>query len=74
MSTLLLCGLNHKTAPVELRERCAGIRQSELKEFCTGTDGRGEIALLSTCNRVEAYAVGGPSADVLRAFFAQGQV
>ncbi|MEE8106642.1 MAG: glutamyl-tRNA reductase [Planctomycetota bacterium] len=68
MSTLLLCGLNHKTASVELRERCAGILQAELKELCAE---HGEIALLSTCNRVEAYAVGGPSADELRAFFAR---
>ena len=55
---LISLGLSHKTAPVELRERLAipadrvgdevrGLRQEESISECL---------LLSTCNRVEAYA------------------
>src|SRR5262252_4425756 len=51
-------GLNHKTAPIELRERLAvnlsnlvgRARELKLRENLD------EIVLLSTCNRVEIYA------------------
>ncbi|HEX8950135.1 MAG TPA: glutamyl-tRNA reductase [Dissulfurispiraceae bacterium] len=61
---VLVIGLNHKTANVEIRERLAfngeklesgvsGLRKvSEIKE----------VALLSTCNRVEIYACAGNTA------------
>ena len=51
-------GLNHKTAPVELREQLA-VDSSDLVsrarhvKRCVDLD---EIVLLSTCNRVEIYA------------------
>src|SRR4029077_16155961 len=55
---LFVVGLNHKTAPVELREQLAVnpsnlvVQTSELKlrEDCE------EFVLLSPCNRVEVYA------------------
>jgi glutamyl-tRNA reductase len=56
---LVLVGLNHKTAPVELRENLY-FEQSSLG---AGLDclreraGIRECAILSTCNRVEVYAV-----------------
>lgn len=49
-NALLLVGLNHRTAPVEVRERLSDAPLAELKSM-RGVDG---AALLSTCNRVEA--------------------
>lgn len=56
---LIVIGLNHKTAPVEVRERFnfpadkVGGALSYLYNF----DGVSEVMLLSTCNRTELYAV-----------------
>src|SRR5690348_10527040 len=50
----LLCfGLNHRTAPIEARERFVGhVRtQALLRDL-----GCHEVLLLTTCNRVEIYA------------------
>ncbi|MBV7338834.1 glutamyl-tRNA reductase [Chloroflexi bacterium TSY] len=75
--SILQVGLNHKTAPIELRERLAldgcGLRMA-LEEFITpeqifrsaaaGTLLK-EVVILSTCNRLEIYAVNnGESSDV----------
>ncbi len=52
-------GLNHRTAPVELRERLAVSETEigdELRRMCARPPIR-ECALLSTCNRVEMTAV-----------------
>jgi len=51
-------GVNHKTAPVEVRERFA-IPESRLPEALaklTGMDGIEEGMIVSTCNRVEIFA------------------
>jgi len=56
--TLFVVGLNHKTAPVELREQFA-VNPSSLVGQTSELKLRGdldEIVLLSTCNRVEIYA------------------
>jgi len=54
---LLLVGLNHTTAPVEIRERLA-FDQAEVgasvRKFASAA-GLYEAALLSTCNRTELY-------------------
>lgn len=56
MPELILVGLNHRTAPVAIRER-AHVGSSELEEAISslrvlpGVEG---ASLLSTCNRVEA--------------------
>ncbi|MEP6925226.1 MAG: glutamyl-tRNA reductase, partial [Pyrinomonadaceae bacterium] len=53
--SLLLVGLNHKTAPLELRERLAFTEsdyQSVLPVLAKGAISR-EALVLSTCNRVE---------------------
>ena len=67
----VVLGLSFRTAPVEVRERLAVALPS------TGDAGRraherfgGELVLLSTCNRVEAYAVG-PRPEALAAWFAE---
>lgn len=52
-------GLNHKTAPVELRERLA-VQESEIEgilQMLVASKPIREAALLSTCNRVEVTVV-----------------
>ncbi|HBY38530.1 MAG TPA: glutamyl-tRNA reductase, partial [Alteromonas sp.] len=55
--TLIALGINHKTAPVELREKVAFTPDSlvealsSLKSF----DGVEESVIVSTCNRTELY-------------------
>ena len=56
--TFFVVGLNHKTAPVELREQLA-VSPSNLVGRTAEVKLRedlDEIVLLSTCNRVEVYA------------------
>jgi len=52
-------GLNHQTAPVELRERVAFAddRLQRALADLRALPGVREVALLSTCNRTELYAV-----------------
>ena len=57
MMSLLTLGLNHTTAPVELRERVVfepTVLGSALAEL-TGVSGVYEAAIVSTCNRTEIY-------------------
>ena len=57
MHRLLLLGLNHTTAPLEVRERLAfnaGQRREAVEAFRRRYP-RYEAVLLSTCNRVELY-------------------
>jgi|SRR5215469_21695 len=66
-----LIGVNHKSAPVEVRERLA-IPESRLPEACRKLAERPEIEegmIISTCNRVEVIAStrNGTAAD-LRGF------
>lgn len=54
---LLTCGLNHKTAPLSLREKCVfylDAIEQPLKTLVSQPDLR-EAAILSTCNRTEIY-------------------
>lgn len=56
---IIAVGLNHRTAPVELRERLA-VTESRLPEALARLKrwpGIDEGVILSTCNRVELYAV-----------------
>ncbi|MGA3068991.1 MAG: glutamyl-tRNA reductase [Terracidiphilus sp.] len=65
--TLALIGVNHKTAPIELRERVA-ISREELPETTralAAVPGVLECMIVSTCNRVELLAVvDSPDADL----------
>ena len=57
--TLKLIGVNHKTAPIGVRERIA-ISREELPETTralAATPGVAECMIVSTCNRVELLAV-----------------
>jgi glutamyl-tRNA reductase len=55
---LLLVGISHRTAPIEVRERldfqARGIEQA-LRAFA-GRGAAREVVVLSTCNRAELYA------------------
>jgi glutamyl-tRNA reductase len=56
---LSVTGLNHKTAPVEVREQVAfsvDVAERALSRLLSGY-GAAEAVLLSTCNRVEMYCV-----------------
>ncbi len=58
---LIVIGLNHKTAPIEIRERMA-FRESEIDKALTQTKSLSSLKenmILSTCNRVEIYAASG---------------
>jgi glutamyl-tRNA reductase len=63
-------GVNHKTAPVEVRERFA-IPEAQLPDALrqlTGTPGVEEGMIVSTCNRVEIIARGNNGSCDLRGF------
>ena len=61
---IVVIGLNHKSAPIELRERLAFNREQLPSALTTlrASVGLHEAAILSTCNRVEIYA-GVPELD-----------
>ncbi len=54
---LLTLGLNHQTAPIEIRERAAFGPESIQQALAdlTQSVGASEAAILSTCNRTEIY-------------------
>src|SRR5207244_3225597 len=65
--TLLLVGVNHRTAPIEVRERLNVASGAQMEETLAGLRALAGIdgaALLSTCNRVEAI-ISAASEDVL---------
>jgi glutamyl-tRNA reductase len=65
--TLSLIGVNHKTAPIELRERIAISRDDlpEVTRALASVPGVSECMIVSTCNRVEILtAVDSPSIDL----------
>ena len=74
MSRLFTVGLSHRTAPVELRE-CVDFSRGGTAEALSALARRGvgrELVVLSTCNRAEIYAVGGPEGpDAAARFFAE---
>ena len=74
--TLVLVGVNHRSAPLEVRERLAfppAALGDALRRLC-GTPPVREAVLLSTCNRTEVLALldgGGPTAAAaIQAFLA----
>ncbi len=56
--SLIVVGLSHKTAPLELREKLAFNPQAQKQayELLRRQSALSETVLLSTCNRVELYA------------------
>lgn len=68
---LFICGVNHHTAPVAIRERVAfpaDILARALADV-TGSKAAREAAILSTCNRTEIYC-NTPDAEVVVAWMA----
>jgi len=65
--SLIVIGLNHKTAPVEIREKLAfnskDVVKEALKELIQ-KEGIGEVIIISTCNRVEIYVYTGNAMDL----------
>ncbi len=58
MVELIIIGLNHKTAPIDIRERLA-FQESEIEKALAqvhSLPSLKENMILSTCNRVEIYA------------------
>jgi glutamyl-tRNA reductase len=55
---VIVVGLNHRTAPVEMRERVAvpASRQVKAVHDLATREHLAEVVLLSTCNRIEIYA------------------
>ena len=53
--TLVVVGLNHRTAAVEVRERfwMSGCRQAEVLSMLSQGEGIEEVLVFSTCNRTE---------------------
>src|SRR6516225_5049520 len=72
--TLALIGVNHKTAPIELREKIAISRDdlAEVTRALAAVPGVSECMIVSTCNRVEILAsLESPAVDL--AGFLQSQ-
>jgi glutamyl-tRNA reductase len=65
---IAVVGLSHKTAPVEIREKLS-IPEPQIKEaiahLCSYPNIR-EVAILSTCNRLEIYIVTGETDSGVR--------
>ncbi len=64
---IVCLGLNHRTAPVHVREQFA-LAEGKLPELLTALRAETsaeEAVILSTCNRVEIYAAGGAASEVL---------
>ncbi len=62
---VIVAGISHKTAPLDLRERLA-LRREEVPDFLcslTALPGISEGVVLSTCNRTEVYCVVGEGSE-----------
>jgi len=74
MSQLVLIGVNHRTAPIALRERIA-ISRDELADATralAAQPGVSECMIVSTCNRVEMLAaVESPETDIKEFLYSQ---
>jgi glutamyl-tRNA reductase len=56
---LFVSGLNHRSAPVEVREQLA-VEEDKLREILRDVQATGAVAeavIISTCNRVEVYGI-----------------
>ncbi|MEJ2140958.1 MAG: glutamyl-tRNA reductase [Gammaproteobacteria bacterium] len=70
--TLLAFGINHKTAPVEIREKVAFAPEklSDALQQLTHTANIHEAAIVSTCNRTELYCgVDSGDANIITEWF-----
>lgn len=67
--SLFILGINHTTAPVEIRERVAFApeRLASALDEVIKVPGIGEVAILSTCNRTELYCCQEPELETAQA-------
>ncbi len=68
MTEIVVVGINHKTAPVELREKLS-FTESQLTRSLAYFKGSAEVdesAVLTTCNRTEIYALGRDNGSCLK--------
>ncbi len=77
MSELVLLGINHNTAPIDIRERLAipAGTLADATRSLAGSPGIREGLILSTCNRVELLTLQDPGSpntltDFLQTYFA----
>jgi len=74
---IVVLGLNHKTAPIEIREKLAFDTVQTTRALCELKNRfrQAEFVLISTCNRVELYCAdkraGGADADDLAKFISE---
>jgi glutamyl-tRNA reductase len=69
--SLFVSGLNHRNAPVAVREQIA-FEEDKLREILGHVQASGvarEVVVLSTCNRVEVYAVAEVPGEARSAIF-----
>ena len=68
--SLVVLGLNHRTAPIEVRERIVfdAERLPQALASLRALPGVQEALIVSTCNRTEIYCVGGDGTDPLTAW------
>src|SRR4026209_1462176 len=62
---LFVAGLNHRTAPVEVREQLA-LEEEKIREILGDLAGRGlpdEVMIISTCNRAAGHGGAGGLLD-----------
>ncbi|MDP3284805.1 MAG: glutamyl-tRNA reductase, partial [Desulfobacterales bacterium] len=67
MSEIILLGLNHRTAPVEIRERLAVSKEeaAAMLDAIKKSASVNEVVLFSTCNRVEILMAAGDKEDAV---------
>ena len=71
--SLVVIGMSHHTAPLDVRERLVLPEDAQATFLKTHAQAPAEALLLSTCNRVELYLAGATEAapDVARLALAQ---
>lgn len=68
--TIIACGINHRTAPIHIRESLSFVPEAitaPLQEL-TQQQGISEAAILSTCNRTEIYGYAPHNAQAILAW------
>ena len=73
---LLLIGLNHKSAPLEVRERASFSNEDLCVALRLLRDMVGEAVILSTCNRTEIYSTSDcpeRTGEQIRSFIAESR-
>jgi glutamyl-tRNA reductase len=67
MTDIILLGINHKTAPVEIRELIAVSKEesAELLDILKESPSVNEVIIFSTCNRIEFLMVANDKRDAV---------